>query len=345
MIVGEALSRIQRLDPKRHAAEIAKMSATLDSLRGSRRFVELVDRFELSDRYDEIATLAETRPTEAEGIEAIRMLLSKGESKRIKAVIDNPDAARSVSMLTALGNSSDNRAVALLEPQIDNSSLPYEARRESLRGMAKIRRGAELLVAKAEKKQFPAELQQAAAAELSKLPWGDLRDRATKMYPLSPSKDNRSLPSIRDLARNRGQVDAGKKVFSEQGTCAKCHIVQGQGKQVGPDLSEIGSKLSREALLESILFPSAGISHNYETYTLELVDGNIASGVIVSQTNDEVQIKDSEAVVRRFPRSDVAEITKQPISLMPSDIHKNLTEKELVDLIEYMTTLKVGTKQ
>ena len=345
LIVVEALSRLDSLDPKTRKQDEAKLSSMLDSLRGTRQFIDLIARFNLNDRYDEVATLASTRPTEAEGIEAIRMLLGKGQTQRIKNIVNGKNADQALGMLTALGNSADNRAVTILEPIIDDNSLPDDARRQSLRGMAKIRRGAESLLNMAEKERIPTELQQAAAAELNKLPWNDLRERATKVYPLSPSKDNQSLPSIRDLARQRGNAEAGMAVFREQGTCAKCHVVQEQGKQVGPDLSEIGSKLSREALLESILYPSAGISHNYEMFTLELADGNLASGVIVSQTNDAVQIKDIEAIVREFPKSEIESITKQPISLMPADLHKNLTQQELLNLIEYMTTLKAVKKQ
>ena len=56
------------------------------------------------------------------------------------------------------------------------------------------------------------------------------------------------------------------------------------------------------------------------------------------------QIKDNEAVLRRFPIADVELIEKQPISLMPADLHKLMTEKELIDLIEYLTTLKAAQK-
>ena len=66
----------------------------------------------------------------------------------------------------------------------------------------------------------------------------------------------------------------------------------------------------------------------------------MVSGVLVSQSDEEVQIKDNEAVLRRFPIADVELIEKQPISLMPADLHKLMTEKELIDLIEYLTTLK-----
>ena len=80
-------------------------------------------------------------------------------------------------------------------------------------------------------------------------------------------------------------------------TCSKCHIVDGQGKDVGPNLSEIGSKLGKDALLVAILDPSAGISHNYETFLAVTDDGKVISGMLVSKTDDEVVLKDAEAIV------------------------------------------------
>ena len=340
LITGEALSRIKTLDPKENAGDLEKLSATLDSLRGSRKFIELVGRFNLSDRYNEVLQIATEHPSDANGIEAIRMLLAKGQLDGIRSKLKEGDEEQVLALLKVLGNSTDNRAVTVLEPILDQDQTDYDTRREALRSLARIRKGAEILVELAEDQELPQDLQVASAAELNKLPWKDLRERGSKVFPLSPSKENKPLPSIPDLARVRGEVQAGKLVFAEQGTCAKCHIVQGQGKQVGPDLSEIGSKLSREALYESILYPSAGISHNFETYAIELADGNVVSGVLVSQSDEEVQIKDNEAVLRRFPIADVELIEKQPISLMPADLHKLMTEKELIDLIEYLTTLK-----
>ena len=344
LITGEALSRIKTLDPKENAGDLEKLSATLDSLRGSRKFIELVGRFNLSDRYNEVLQIATEHPSDANGIEAIRMLLAKGQLDGIRSKLKEGDAEQVLALLKVLGNSTDNRAVMVLEPILDQDKKDYDTRREALRSLARIRKGAEILVELAEDQEIPQDLQVASAAELNKLPWKDLRERGSKVFPLSPSKENKPLPSIPDLARVRGEVQAGKQVFAEQGTCAKCHIVQGQGKQVGPDLSEIGNKLSREALYESILYPSAGISHNYETYAIELADGNVVSGVLVSQSDEEFQIKDNEAVLRRFPIADVELIEKQPISLMPADLHKLMTEKELIDLIEYLTTLKAAQK-
>ena len=109
---------------------------------------------------------------------------------------------------------------------------------------------------------------------------------------------------------------------------------------MGPNLSEIGSKLSREAFFESILFPSAGISPNYETWNAATVDGNVISGIKVSETPAEVVLKGVDSIARTLKKSEIEELKKQSISLMPADLQKTMTAQELIDVIEYLQTLK-----
>jgi putative heme-binding domain-containing protein len=161
-----------------------------------------------------------------------------------------------------------------------------------------------------------------------------------KLFPLPPTKNNQPLPPIPELAKLSGNAQKGRVLFNTEATCAKCHIVNGFGKEVGPNLSEIGAKLGKHALHESILFPSAGISHNYETWAATLVNGTVVTGILVSQTADEVTLKNNEALVRTFKKSEIDEMTKQTISLMPADVQKLLTQQDLVDVVEYLTTLK-----
>jgi len=138
----------------------------------------------------------------------------------------------------------------------------------------------------------------------------------------------------------KGDASRGKVVYNTVGKCITCHVVNGEGKDVGPNHSEIGSKLSREAFFEAILFPSAGISHNYETWTAVTNSGNTITGILVSQTPAEVQLKGSDALIRTVKRSELEEFVKQPVSLMPADLQKTMTVEELVDVIEYSQTLK-----
>jgi putative heme-binding domain-containing protein len=138
----------------------------------------------------------------------------------------------------------------------------------------------------------------------------------------------------------KGDAANGRMIFFSTGTCHKCHVVDGMGREIGPGLTEIGSKLSREAMFESVLYPSAGISHNYETWTVVLSSGTTVNGLLVSSTDAEVSIRGDDALVRKFAKSDIEELVRQKISLMPADLQKTMTSQELADVVEYMQGLK-----
>ena len=97
---------------------------------------------------------------------------------------------------------------------------------------------------------------------------------------------------------------------------------------------------SRPALYESILFPSAGISHNFAAYTLVLQNGNVVTGILTNRTADSIAIKGADAITRTFSTADVEDIKEQPISLMPADLQKAMTADDLVNVVEYLTTLR-----
>ena len=88
--------------------------------------------------------------------------------------------------------------------------------------------------------------------------------------------------------------------------------------------------------------PHRGTTSNYGTsggYSM-LDDGNTAQGILISQTPDEVSLKGNDALVRSFKRSQIEQMEKQNISLMPADLQKVMTADELVDVVEYVSTLK-----
>lgn len=254
--------------------------------------------------------------------------------------LQDGDPALVAATVLALGNSADNKAADLLTPMVKDDQLDIALRREVTRAMAKIYNGAVRLIKMSEAQQLDDRLRVAAALPLNTAPWDLVRKFAAKEFPLPAAKDNAELPPLPQLIAMRGDVERGKKAFETTGTCAKCHIVNGQGKEVGPNLSEIGGKLSRQAFFESILFPSAGISHNYETYALQLANGTIVTGIITSRTDAEVTIKGADALLRTFATDDIEEIQKQDVSLMPADLQKVLSAQDLADIVEYMQTLK-----
>ena len=166
-----------------------------------------------------------------------------------------------------------------------------------------------------------------------------LRGAAAKIMKLPATAGSKPLSPIGQLVKRRGQTENGKKVFQGLGTCANCHLVNGQGKEVGPDLSEIGSKLSRQAMYESILNPSLAVSHNYETFLVETYDGLSYSGILVSQTDEKIVLRTAEAVIKELLKEDLDGMKKSKQSLMPADLQKNFSESDLVDLVEYLMSL------
>jgi putative heme-binding domain-containing protein len=219
-----------------------------------------------------------------------------------------------------------------------------DLRREAIKGASRSKQGAAELVKLAESKQFDDSLSPALSAALYSSPFGDVRAAATKLFPLPPGKDSKPLPPLTELAKMKGNVGNGQKIFASIGKCNTCHVINGEGKEVGPNLSEIGAKLSKQALFESIIFPSAGISHNYESWIIELTNGTTQTGIITSEDSEKLSIKGIDAIIRTFPIREIENRTKQKISLMPADLAKVVSQEEMADVVEYLTTLKKAMK-
>ena len=274
------------------------------------------------------------------GVRAIELVFSQHADAIVDAALSSNEPQVVENTVRVLGSAQDPRANGLLWPIIENPKRPIDLRRQALRAVARTKSGASRVLAKAEAGKLDEGLRQAASAALHSSPVDQIRLRADRLFPLQRSVDAKPLPSIRQLTRLTGDPQKGRIIFAKNGTCAKCHVVNGEGKDVGPNLSEIGAKLSRTALYESILFPSAGISHNFAAYTLVLANGNVVTGILTNRTADSIAIKDADAITHTYRVSEVEEIKEQSISLMPADLQKTMTAQELIDVIEYLQTLK-----
>ncbi len=149
------------------------------------------------------------------------------------------------------------------------------------------------------------------------------------------------------LAKRHGNAENGRRILAaslkNEAQCLKCHTVRGVGGQVGPDLSMIGKKASRENLIESILLPSKAIADQFLQWRIETKKGLDIQGLIVEETADSILLRDANAKDYRIARSDIDTRTKSTVSIMPADIVAALTEDELIDLAEYLATLKTAS--
>ena len=343
LITTEAISRLKNFDVKnpQYATALNKL---LDQSLNTPMYVELVGKFNIVERYGSLLAIAQNQPSEQLGIDAMTLLLERNAKLALPGLTHKQINA-ALATVQAIGNSAHVNGNALLLPIIQDAKADLELRRQATRALARNQPGARDLINLFRTYQLARELHITAGSVLSASSAKDVREQAVKFFPQPTTKDKKPLPAISELVKSKGNATNGAIVFAKQGTCAKCHQVNGEFKNVGPDLSEIGKKLAREAMFESILYPSAGIAHSFETWVVETKKGTTASGLLVSSTPDETTIKDAESIVRTFKAAEIESLTKSSISLMPADLHQSMSTQELTDVVEYLLTLREARKK
>jgi putative heme-binding domain-containing protein len=139
----------------------------------------------------------------------------------------------------------------------------------------------------------------------------------------------------------KGDVAKGRAIFERaESSCIICHRVDDKGVDFGPALSEIGTKLPKEVLFDSIINPNAGLSMGFETVQLALKGGGIGMGIVRSETNDDLVLALPGGVTQKFAKSTISKRDKLATSMMPSGLSQALTQEDLVNLVEYLSTLK-----
>jgi len=136
------------------------------------------------------------------------------------------------------------------------------------------------------------------------------------------------------LAQEGGDPLVGKKLFAQH--CGKCHRLHGEGGDVGPDLTGY-ERSNFDFLSLAIADPSAAIREEYTNYRLLTVDGQLLTGLLVDRSEYAVQLRTAEGQTLRFPLTEVESLQASPISLMPEDSLQSLGQREIRDLLSYIT--------
>jgi putative heme-binding domain-containing protein len=151
----------------------------------------------------------------------------------------------------------------------------------------------------------------------------------------SGSKTTQTFSADSVLAM-KGNAAKGITVFKTN--CAMCHQVKGEGTDFGPKLSEIGSKLPKDAILESIVNPSGGVSFGYETTELDMKDGSTVKGIVTNKTESEIDIKFPGGSADKVKTANVKRMKKSDESMMPA-LHQSMSKQDLADLLAYLSSL------
>jgi len=158
-----------------------------------------------------------------------------------------------------------------------------------------------------------------------------------RIKTLGTNIDPKKLLSI------QGNAKRGAELISMTGklaACLACHIAKGIGRDFGPDLTQVGTRLSREQILESLMKPSSVIQPAYLAHNVELNDGRVQTGFVIERTDQSLKLKLVTGTTESYSLTTVKSDKPLPVSIMPEGLLQTMTQQEAADVIAYLAVLK-----
>jgi quinoprotein glucose dehydrogenase len=239
----------------------------------------------------------------------VELHLPGGGVEALAKVLEIGTTGEKQNILTTFGTMADPAAAAVLEQYLDRllaGKLPTELHLEVMEAAAKrSEEGVKARLAKVQASYSPTE-------------------------PLAAYR----------FALAGGNAADGRKVFMEkaEASCIRCHKVNNDGAEVGPVLTGVGKRQTREYLLESIVDPNAKIAAGFETVIVTLQDGSLHAGILKGESETELSLMQPTGVLEKLSKAQIKSRERGP-SGMPA-LAAILSKKDVRDLVEYLASLK-----
>lgn len=179
----------------------------------------------------------------------------------------------------------------------------------------------------------------------------------TSSWMLSQPEVARLAAYVRSLGRRPaealpGDPEAGRAVYGRQ-SCATCHIIDGAGSAIGPELTNVGHLRGAAFLREALFDPGAArpdraVSYepySYPAYVIVRAKPRGGSDIVGMRLNEDaftIQLRDQSGRVHSFKKRDLESLRPDSTaSLMPS-YRSLLTDRDADDLVAYLMTLGVA---
>jgi quinoprotein glucose dehydrogenase len=137
-----------------------------------------------------------------------------------------------------------------------------------------------------------------------------------------------------------GSIANGREYYNEgsAGQCRRCHSTENGAIIVGPNLGNIGSVLSRQQLLEALVEPSKRLAPGYGVVIITLQGGQVVSGILMEENDEELLLKTSEAEPLRVPIERIQNRENMASSMPP--MGQLMTKREIRDVVAFLASLK-----
>lgn len=332
---------LHHLDPKEARQSVVASKAIKDivqSLTGKPEYIDLVRQYELKSETSKLLDLAIAKANEPIGVDAARLLLEFKGAPLVHNVIISKDLNKISAALTVIGSVGNTESIDILENVALSNSYSSSIRQKAAEMIGKSRLGEDRALELLRTKKATLELVPSFVAGLKESRRKAVYAESLTFLP-ETVKNTKAQPSVtlNELLALTGNTQNGAAIFKR--SCNVCHQVGQVGFDVGPKLTEIGSKLPKEGLFDAIINPSAGISFGFETWQIDLKDGSSLMGIITSRTETDIELKYPGGATQKIKTNNVKTIKNLPESLMPK-ADEMLTKQELADLVQYLSLLK-----
>ena len=144
----------------------------------------------------------------------------------------------------------------------------------------------------------------------------------------------RSLSGPAPAEAARGNAENGERIF--WASCGSCHMLNGRGGPLGPDLSRVGQNQGRELLARALRDPNASMPDGYKPVTVVTRSGQRVRGVKKSEDAFSIQMMDEGGHLRGYLKSGVREVVQETSSLMPAFGPDRLSDSDLADVLAFL---------
>lgn len=149
----------------------------------------------------------------------------------------------------------------------------------------------------------------------------------------------RGLQGSVALARVAGDPTLGKEIFYGKAKCSECHMVNGAGGFLGPELSTYAQSHSSADIRSAIVSPEKNASPRHPQATVSTKDGQVYEGLVRNEDNFSVQLQSSDGAFHLFGKNELSALEYRHESLMPANYGSKLSAAELNALVAYLTAV------
>ena len=317
----------------------ARLEALLAPIRGTAEFVTLSEKLNLTGFPDELVAFIAAKPDAPESVTAARLLLRSNRTQLTETLRDAANLPRASALTRALGKTGEREAGGIFTAELKRKENAAPLKVEIVNAMVMNSANGRELLKLAWEGQLDEALKPVAALAFARSPDAGLRNEGASALPVPKAAGAENFPSLADLVKMKGDAKTGEELFTKA-TCNTCHRVKGQGIDFGPDLSQIGSKLGRDAIFEAVLYPSAAISHGFLGLAVTKKEGTAMVGYATGETDEALQLRLPGGVDQSILKKDIAKREDLPLSLMPPGLAAVVGAQGLVDLVTWLEAQK-----